>query len=101
MSLTKYFISVNEPWDFESPDGQNIIKGSILKISSTTCLIFKANYSLNFNGCQGDTLILFPRNKENNFLHLTDNKEYVVINGFLLLKDYSEYPRRVGYVHHK
>ena len=33
MQAKKHFISVGEPWNFESPDGQNIINGTILKYS--------------------------------------------------------------------
>ena len=30
MGQNKCFIKVSDPWNFESPDGENIIKGSIL-----------------------------------------------------------------------
>ena len=33
MKEEKYFISVGEPWDFESPDGQNIIRGNITSVA--------------------------------------------------------------------
>lgn len=88
MKQEKYFISVGEPWDFESLDGQNVIKGNILKIKSNQCLIFKSNHFLKFGENSGDTLILTPRHKGNDFSELTN--DFVVVNGSLLLKAYNE-----------
>lgn len=85
----KYFISVGEPWDFESPDGQNIIKGFILKIISTTCLIFKASYLLNIEGVKGDILVLTPRDLGGNFNELKNDVNYLTVNGGVLLMEYN------------
>lgn len=41
-------ITIAEPWNFESPDGKNIIRGIILSIVNSYLLVFKANYLLNF-----------------------------------------------------
>jgi len=87
MKHEKYFISVGEPWDFESQDGQNIIKGHILSIKSNQCVIFKSNYSLKFGEIKGDVLILTPRHKGNDFSDLAG--ELVVVNGSLLLSEYN------------
>jgi hypothetical protein len=86
----KYFISVGEPWDFESPDGQNIIRGFVLKIISATCLIFKANYLLNIGGVKGDVLVLTPRDLDGSFYELKNDFDYLTVNGGLLLVEYDE-----------
>ncbi|MFV7235205.1 hypothetical protein [Flavobacterium sp. ZB4R12] len=86
MKKENYFISVSEPWDFESLDGKNIIAGSILTIKSSKCLIFKSNYLLRFGNIEGFFLILSPRLKGGNFY----NKEReVIINGALFLLDFN------------
>lgn len=90
MEHRKYLISVGEPWDFNSPDGQNIINGVIFKILSDTCLIFKANYTLNLKEVSGKLLILYPRYAESNFSNLQNGDGYVPINGNILLKEYNE-----------
>ena len=90
MNEKKYFISVGEPWDFNSPDGQNIINGVIIKILSASCLIFKANYVLDFNGHLGDLFILYPRHSENDFADLKNETNYVTINGNLLIGGFDE-----------
>lgn len=83
-----YTITISEPWDFESPDGKNVIKGIILSIINRCLLVFKANYILNFYGVNGDTFILSPRFKDDNFDNI-ETKE-VDVNGGLLLDDYNE-----------
>ncbi|MDD2256021.1 MAG: hypothetical protein PHQ26_06585 [Bacteroidales bacterium] len=88
MNQEKYFVSVGEPWDFESKDGQNIVRGEVLGVKSNQCLIFKANHSLKFDSVESDILILTPRHQGNDFSDLPN--ELVVVNGSLLLKDYDE-----------
>jgi hypothetical protein len=87
MKHENYFISVGEPWDFESEDGQNIIRGSIISMKSNQCLVFKMNYNLQFGEVKGDILILTPRHKGNDFSVLQN--ELVVVNGSLLLNEYK------------
>lgn len=41
MTKERYFISVGEPWDFISPDGQNIVRGNIISVKSNQLLVFK------------------------------------------------------------
>lgn len=86
----KYFISVGEPWDFNSPDGQNIINGIIIKVLSATCLIFKANYILDFNGIASNLFVLYPRHAESDFDDLKNGIDYVTINGNILPMEYNE-----------
>jgi len=88
MKFKEYFISVGEPWDFESQDGQNIIKGNILSVKSKLCIVFKSNYCLTFGEFKGDILILNPRHKDNDFSDLTD--ELVIVNGSLLIIEYND-----------
>lgn len=90
MKSKKYYISVGEPWDFNSPDGQNIINGVIIKILSSTCLIFKANYVLNFKGHLGDVFVLYPRHLESDFSDLESKKDYITINGNMLIANFEE-----------
>ncbi|WP_026714016.1 hypothetical protein [Flavobacterium daejeonense] len=82
-----YIITIAEPWDFESPDGKNIIRGTILSIIDSVFLIFKTNYILNFGGISGDILILSPRFKDDNFNNVTSKK--ISVNGGLFLNDYN------------
>lgn len=86
----KYFLSIGEPWDFDSPDGQNIINGVIIRILSATCLIFKANYILNFKGVSGNLFVLYPRHTKNDFNDLKNGADYVTVNGNILLEEYNE-----------
>jgi hypothetical protein len=88
MKEKKYFILVSVPWDFESPDGQNIIKGNILSIKNNHCIVFKSNHFLQFSGIKGNVLILTPRYSGDNFSNFAD--EIIVFNGGILLKEYNE-----------
>ena len=65
MEQEEYCISVGEPWNFESQDGQNVIKGYIVNI-----------------------LILTTRYKESYFSNLT--REAVGVNGGIFLRKYDE-----------
>src|SRR5690606_2593189 len=76
--------------DFNSPDGENIIRGIILRIVSATCLVFRTNYLLDFEGVKGDKLILSPRHVENNFYDLVKGSNLVTVNAGLLFKDYDD-----------
>lgn len=88
MEQEEYYISVGEPWDFESQDGQNVIKGRIISFRSNDCIVFKSNYCLNFDDVRGDVLILTPRHREHDFSDLINGM--VVINGGVLLEEYNE-----------
>lgn len=83
MEYKKSYITVGEPWDFESPSGQNIIDGAIIKTVSATCLVFKANYNLEFGEVSGQILILYPRYADSNFNDLKTGSNYITINGNL------------------
>lgn len=83
-----YTIMVSEPWDFKSPDGDNIIRGIVLSIVNSRLLVFKANYLLKFDGISGDILILLPRLRDGNFEDIV-NRE-IDVNGGLFLDDYNK-----------
>ncbi len=83
-----YVITIAEPWDFESPDGKNIIRGIILSIINSYLIVFKANYLLDFDGIGGDILILSPRLKDGNFENIATKE--IDVNGGLFLGDYDE-----------
>lgn len=84
MRSKKGIISVGEPWNFTSPDGENIIKGHIIKMVSSTCLIFKANYVLDFRDSSGEIFVLLPRYANENFNDIKGSNRYVPINALLL-----------------
>ena len=88
MKQEKYFITVSEPWDFESSDGQNIIRGNILSIKNNQCIVFKSNNDLQFNDVKGNILILFPRHYGYDFSNFYN--EIIAFNGGLLLTEYDE-----------
>lgn len=86
--MTKYKIIVSEPWDFKSPNGDNIITGTIAEVLSSTLVIFKSDYLLNFDGNTGHLLILKPR-YEKQILSQENNYEGTVGGGLLLIEDYD------------
>jgi hypothetical protein len=88
MEQAKYIISVAEPWDFESLDGQNVIKGRILNMKSNQYLVFKSNHSIQFGEIEGDILILTPRHYGYDFFDFKD--EIIAFNGSILLREYDE-----------
>lgn len=90
MKLDKTYISVGEPWDFTSPDGDNIINGHVIKIINSTCLVFKANYTLNFLQHSGNIFVLFPRYTGEDFYELQNGGNYITVNGKVLIESYTE-----------
>lgn len=87
MKQEGYYILVSEPWDYESPDGPNLITGTILDKKSNKCLIFKSNCYLQFDEVNGDVLVLTPRHSGYDFSTLSD--EIIAFNGSVLLKNYD------------
>jgi len=84
MLQLKFFISVAEPWNFNSPDGPNVINGAILETLNPQCLLFKAKHRLQIRGRSGDLLVLKPRHADHDFNDLIHGKGYVMINGSLI-----------------
>ena len=87
----EYIISVGEPWDYMGPDGHNVIKGSVIKIVDSKCVVFKANHIHTFNKDSGNVFVLFPRYQNEVFDRLFINNEIFPVNGCLVLRDYNEY----------
>lgn len=83
----KYIISVSEPWDFKSPDGENVIKGEVINKKDDYFIVFKSDYYLEFNGVKSNILILKPRCY--NFSTLGD--KIITINVGLLYQQYNEF----------
>ena len=83
MAKQEQYIMVAEPWDFTSPDGENIIKGHIIYNYNARYIIFKANYELIFRQAKGDTLVLSPRH------YFGDDRDLLSLNGGLLLQEFS------------
>ena len=82
-----YQISVGEPWNYDGPDGPNIIKGAILKVVSSNCIVFKSNSFLQFDKHGGDILVLSTRYQGDDFAALD---RLVNVNGALLLIEYHD-----------
>jgi hypothetical protein len=74
MIYRNYNLLIAEPWDFESPDGKNIIKGGIMDLVSKKCIIYKMNCSLTFGETRNDILVLFPRHQNIDFSDLDDKR---------------------------
>ena len=87
MEVGNYEILVAEPWDYESRDGKNSIKGEIIKIVSGKCAVFKSNFLLEFNKLESHYLILTPRMKDGDFY--SENITSTIINGALLMQNFS------------
>ena len=86
--MENYSISVGEPWDFKGIDGPNIIYGTVVEKLNDQCLIFQSNHYLQFGNINGKLLMLSPRYHDSDFSSLANS--LIVINGSILLKDYSK-----------
>jgi len=84
----KYIISVGEPWDFNSPDGENIIKGS-LEIKSEKFAIFRLNYEIELKQIRSNILILHPRYENENFYKLKNNSVLTINAGIISPYEYN------------
>ncbi len=87
--MEKYKIVVSEPWDFESPSGNNTIIGKILKKVSSFSVVFLSESILKFNNCSGQLLILKTR-YEKQLLTETNGYEGTVAGAILLTDDYED-----------
>ncbi|AVQ13036.1 hypothetical protein [Leptospira santarosai] len=89
MKKKKYYISVGEPWDFTGPDGENRIKGEILKIINQDCLLFKMNHHIEIKNMKGNIMVLFSRHRDNNFYETAENLDWTVNGGLLVTDEYE------------
>ncbi len=83
MKKEKYKITVSEPWNYDGPDGPNIIYGTILRQVDRYSLIFKSDNELKFDGNKGKYLILECRSTDD--LLQENLNYYATINGALIL----------------
>ena len=83
--MKKYKIVISEPWDFVGPDGENLIKGTILKRLDENNRIFKSNHPITFREGEGDMFFIAPR-----VLNAKTSDLKSIVNGGLFLgKDIS------------
>lgn len=80
-----YKITVSEPWDYDGPNGPNVIYGFILKALSSNCLIFESNSDLEFNGYKGKRLLLKSRYEKEQLK--TNDYYFGTVGGALILTD--------------
>lgn len=88
MEQRKCFIKVSDPWNFESPDGENTIKGDIVSQRSNQCIVFRSDYCIEIDEVKGCILILTPRHYGYDFSKSQDG--IVILNAGILLVEYSE-----------
>lgn len=88
METVKYKIIVSEPWNYDGPDGQNLIVGEILKPLSSNCIVFLSNNLIEFGNQKGRILVLRSRYKEG--LLERSGKYRGTVNGGLLLPENFE-----------
>ena len=89
MNVKKYKITVSEPWDYDGPDGPNLINGVVIKELSPSCLIFKSDKELKFNENSGVILLLKSR-YENKILSIKENYQGIVSAGLILSEDLNQ-----------
>ena len=79
MSNKGYYVSVGKPWNFESPDGKNIIKGNIIKKINNNLWIFKSNHLVDLENIHGNIFLLQPRYAGHDFSDWQNGS--VTVNG--------------------
>lgn len=84
--MKTYKITIGDPWDFKGPDGQNLIRGIILK-REDKFIIFKSNNKIMFEEGKGDIFVLSLRHINTDFSNL---KNGVSVNGGLILSDHID-----------
>lgn len=86
MKIMKIIITIGEPWNFEGPDGNNLIKGRILRNINDKYIIFMSDYEQKFNQIAGRIFILSTRYSNDSFsvFFKDSQKESISINGSLL-----------------
>lgn len=95
MKTEKYKITVSEPWDYDGPNGPNMIHGVILKEVSANCVVFEADSELEFHRDKGRFLFLKSR-YENEALKRSKNDDYNgVVGGGLILANELDAPPEV------
>ena len=79
-------IQVSEPWNFKNSNGENIIRGRVIRIIDESFFIFKTDYNVVFSEkLSGNVLILQPRHTG-----VYENIDKISINGALFLGQYND-----------
>lgn len=60
-------LSISEPWDFEAPQGGNVLEGRILKRLNSKMLIFEATKETCFKGLTSRYWLLSARYEKQTF----------------------------------
>lgn len=90
--INKYKISVGEPWNFEGPDGRNLIVGSVSQILNTKTIVFESDQQISFNRISGKVFsgkqfILFARYRDEVLVNGDTYKG--TVNGLLIIKPFE------------
>lgn len=83
--MCKYNLRVSEPWNFESPNGANLLYGEVICVLNKNCIIFKSDTNLNIGGIDNNLILLKSRISDS--LSLKDGKYHGYVNGAILLTD--------------
>ena len=86
MTEAKYKITISEPWDFESPAGLNLIVGIIVRVLSSTYVIFKSDHVLKFGENEGQLFLLKTRYEGQNL----EDLKGTVGGALVLINDYEK-----------
>jgi len=62
-----YVIIVSEPWDYHSPEGDNLIKGNVLKRFNRSTLLFEAEGRFTHKETAGTHFLISTRFNEDEF----------------------------------
>jgi len=89
MEKLSCYISVSEPWDFDGPNGKNIIKGKIMKIINNDCVIFKSDSDIKIDEVEGNIFVLLSRYFNNHFSSINNEQFWSIGGGILLLDSYE------------
>ncbi|AKL98423.1 hypothetical protein [Endomicrobium proavitum] len=92
----KFTISVDEPWDFTGPDGDNVMKGEVIYEISPKELIFRSFKKQKFDNHRGNLFLFISRHVGFDLVHNTilGKKRYDGTFGAGLLKDSVDYKNK-------
>ena len=67
----KVIISIGDPWNYVTPDGQNVIKGRIINTNNKDYVIVKMKYELDVDENKGMFLLAKLRYKNTSFSRIS------------------------------
>ena len=89
MKRVKAKFSIGEPWDFTSPDGDNIMLGYICVMVRENKIVFYSNHIIKLGLTQGNVFIATCRYYGENVSFL-EKDNYLVVSGALVPDSTSE-----------